>query len=118
MKLAQAIADAVPEDGVAGTENPDLPAAFTLRQNVPNPFNPFTTISYDVPDGGGKVTLRIYDVTGRLVRTLVDGYEPAGSRAVTWNGRNDLGRSLASGIYFYRMTAREFSNTKKMILLR
>ncbi|MDD3643657.1 MAG: FlgD immunoglobulin-like domain containing protein, partial [Candidatus Krumholzibacteria bacterium] len=93
-------------------------AAFELRQNIPNPFNPATRISFVVPDGGAAISLRIYDSAGRLVRTLVDGYEPAGSREVSWYGENDQGRPVSSGVYFYRLTAPEFSKTKKMILLR
>ena len=95
-----------------------IPSVFGLRQNVPNPFNPVTTIAFDVPSGGAEMSLRIYDVSGRLVRTLVDGYELEGTRSVTWDGTNDQGESLASGIYFYRMTAPEYSETIKMILLK
>ena len=61
--------------------------AFELRQNAPNPFNPATQISFVVPDGGANVSLRIYDVSGQLVRTLVDGFEPSGIRSVSWQGR-------------------------------
>jgi hypothetical protein len=99
-------------------EDPRSPAAFELGQNVPNPFNPSTTIFYDIPDGGAQITIRIYDVSGRLVKTLVDGHVPAGAGAVDWNGRNDQGQPMASGIYFYRMTGPSFSEMKKMVLLR
>jgi hypothetical protein len=116
--LGLSMADAFPGEGVSVAEDNQSPSAFNLRQNAPNPFNPSTTIHYDVPDGGGDVTLQIYDVSGRLVRTLVNGYEPSGARAVSWNGRNDHGHPMASGIYFYRMTAPGFSEMKKMILLR
>jgi flagellar hook assembly protein FlgD len=95
-----------------------MPQAFALGQNVPNPFNPSTTIYYDVPAGGGNVSLRIYDVSGRLVRVLVDGHQAEGSRSVTWDGTGDRGTSLASGVYFYRMSAPGFDDTKKMVLLR
>ncbi|MCK4548776.1 MAG: T9SS type A sorting domain-containing protein, partial [Candidatus Krumholzibacteria bacterium] len=105
---------------VSGEEEEDggVPKAFALMQNVPNPFNPSTTIYYDVPSGGGNVSLRVYDVSGRLVRTLVNGHEAEGSRSVTWDGMGDRGQSIASGIYFYRMTAQGFAETKKMVLLR
>jgi hypothetical protein len=97
----------------------ELPAVtWALSQNFPNPFNPVTTIRYDVRAGGGQVSLRVFDVSGRLVRTLVDGHEVEGSKAVTWNGTNDRGQSVASGIYFYRMAAPGFTETKKMVLLR
>jgi flagellar hook assembly protein FlgD len=71
-----------------------------------------------MPDGGGEVRLSVYDATGRLVKTLVDGYQPAGARTVRWDGRNDQGQPMASGIYFYRMTAPAFSESRKMFLLR
>jgi hypothetical protein len=95
-----------------------IPERFALHQNVPNPFNPTTVIGYEVPEGGGPVTLRIYDVSGRLVRTLVDGIEPPGEKRVVWYGRNDDGGRVATGVYFYRMTAPEFEATRKMILLQ
>jgi hypothetical protein len=105
---------------VSGEEEEDggVPKAFALRQNAPNPFNPSTTIYYDVPSGGGNVSLRVYDVSGRLVRTLVDGHETEGSKSITWDGTGDRGQSIASGIYFYRMSAPGFNETKKMVLLR
>jgi hypothetical protein len=93
-------------------------SAFSLQQNVPNPFNPVTKIAFDVRTGGAMVTLRVYDVSGRLVRTLVDGFEPAGTRSVSWYGRDDQGRPVASGIYYYQLTAPSFSESKKMVLLK
>jgi hypothetical protein len=95
-----------------------LADAFELRQNAPNPFNPTTTIAFQVPEGGAQVSLQVYDIAGRLVRTLVDGYEPSGSRTVVWDGRDDEGQPVAGGIYFSRMTAGEFSETAKMIMLK
>jgi hypothetical protein len=92
-------------------------ATFELHQNVPNPFNPTTQISFSVPNGGANVSLRIYDSAGRLVRTLVNGYEPPGTRTVSWLGENDQGQPVASGIYFYKLSTPSFSKTKKMILL-
>jgi flagellar hook assembly protein FlgD len=85
---------------------------------VPNPFNPTTVIQYDVPETGAQVTLMIYDVAGRMVRTLVDGWKDAGTKHVTWNGDDDSGGRVASGVYFYRMTALGFEMTKKMVLLQ
>ncbi len=98
--------------------DPGVPKAFALGQNVPNPFNPSTTIYFDVPGGGGNVSIRVFDVSGRLVRALVDGRQPAGSKSVTWSGTNDRGQRVSSGIYFYRMTAPGFTQTRKMVLLR
>ena len=98
-------------------DDPVIPKTFALYQNVPNPFNPATTIRYNVP-GGGDVTLRIYDVTGALVRTLIDGAQTPGEQHVTWHGDDDTGRHVASGVYFYRLTAPGFSKTRKMVLLQ
>ena len=96
-----------------------LPKAFSLGQNTPNPFNPATTISYTVPEGNtAKVTLALYDLRGRLVRTLVDEVREAGAYNVFWDGRDDSGRQVPSGIYFYRMKAGDFNRTRKMILLK
>ena len=100
-------------------EDGDLPpAAFTVDSVYPNPFNPVTTISFEVPDGGANVSLRIYDVSGRLIRTLVDGVAPSGLRSASWDGTNDAGEPVTSGMYFYRLTAPSFSETKKMLLLK
>jgi len=106
------------EGAASATEEKRSRSSFSLGQNVPNPFNPSTTIYYNVPDGGGNITLRIYDVEGRLVRTLVNGFESAGARQVSWNGSNDQGQPMVSGIYFYRMTAPGFSKIRKMVLIR
>ena len=97
---------------------PQSASAFSLRQNAPNPFNPTTEISFVVPDGGANVALRVYDITGRLVRTLVEGNEPAGTRTVTWSGENDRGQPVPSGTYFYHLTGPSFSEKKKMVLLK
>jgi hypothetical protein len=97
---------------------PEVPTAYALYQNVPNPFNPSTVIRYDVPPGGGHVTVRIYDVAGRLVRTLVDANETAGEKWITWDGRTSWGERSATGVYFYRMTAPGFEMTKKMVLIQ
>ena len=105
--------------GGASTEIRERPGASrpALGQNAPNPFNPATTISFELPAGGADVSLRIYDVSGRLVRTLVHGHGPAGSSSVTWNGEDDQGRRVASGIYFYELRTPSFSDVKKMILI-
>lgn len=96
----------------------DLPAHFDLYQNVPNPFNPVTTIRYDVPDVDGMVSLRIYDVGGRLVRVLFEGPASPGTRSVRWNGLNNAGEPVASGIYICRLTGPGFETTRKMVLVR
>ena len=93
------------------------PAVLRLRQNQPNPFTYFTTIRYEVPTAG-SVTLEIHDVTGRLVRTLVDGPQTPGPHTTVWDGSDEVDRKLASGIYFYRLTAQGSKRCGKMILLR
>ncbi|MCH7761458.1 S8 family peptidase, partial [candidate division TA06 bacterium] len=90
---------------------------FALLQNLPNPFHTFTTIHYSLSTKG-KVTLRIYDITGRLVRTLVNGEKGAGSHVVLWNGRDEQKREVTSGVYFYRLEVGERRATKKLIHLR
>jgi hypothetical protein len=108
---------ASPETATAA-DGPVIPTRFALYQNVPNPFNPTTTIAYDVADPGGVVTLRIYDVSGKLIRTLVEGVQSPGQKRATWNGKNDRGQRVASGVYFYRLRAPRFDKTRKMVLVQ
>jgi hypothetical protein len=89
-----------------------------LAQNVPNPFNPATTIRFDVPAGGARVALRVFDVEGRLVRTLLDGFEAEGMRTAAWDGADSRGNLVASGLYFYRLESPDFVKTRKMLLLK
>jgi WD40 repeat protein len=90
-----------------------------LEQNIPNPFNPVTNISFRVPDGtAGRVTLVVYDVTGARVKTLANGDLPAGRHTRTWDGTNDRGNRVGSGVYFYRLVMPGFADTKKMVLLK
>jgi len=93
------------------------PIEAALHQNRPNPFNPTTTISFAVPRTM-RVELAIYAPNGKLVRRLVDGTVAAGVRDVEWDGTNDRGQPVASGVYFYRFTAGKFKQTKKMVLLK
>lgn len=94
-----------------------LPTEFALKQNSPNPFNPTTSISYDLPKAT-NVRLDIFNVLGQKVVTLVDGFQNAGTQNVIWDGRDQSGSSVASGIYFYRISASNFSATKKMMMLK
>ncbi len=103
---------------VTAVAEPVIPQTYGLYPNVPNPFNPTTAIRYDVPAGGGVVTLQIYNVSGALIRTLLDGPQTAGQKTITWNGRDNRGRDVASGVYFYRMTGPGFADTRKMVLLQ
>jgi hypothetical protein len=98
-------------------DNKILPQAFILHQNYPNPFNPSTTIRYDLP-ASGQVELIIYDILGREVQKLVSGFQEIGYQQIVWDSQNNQGQSVASGIYLYRLTAGDFVQTKKLILLR
>jgi len=98
-------------------DKPAVPDMYMLSQNRPNPFNASTIIEFGLPVEG-NVRLEIYDVLGRRVRRLIDDLMPAGYHIVTWNGRDDRGVTLASGMYFYRLTAEAYTETKKMILMK
>jgi hypothetical protein len=92
------------------TEENLVPKEFDLKQNYPNPFNPSTTIEYTIPENS-RVTLKVYDIIGKEVATLVDKDQNSGSYIVVWNAE-----SLSSGIYFYRITAGDYTDTKRMVL--
>ena len=95
----------------------NIPAEFQLYPNYPNPFNPETQIKYVLSEQS-LVKLTIYNSIGQEVRTLVDGIEPAGSYLIRWNGLNDFGQKVSSGIYFYRLSAGNFVSVKKMSMLK
>ena len=94
-----------------------IPMEFALHQNYPNPFNPTTSISYAIPNAG-KVTLVIYDMMGREVRTLVDNNMDVGYQSATWDATNNLGNPVGAGVYIYQIQADGFTQSKKMILLK
>jgi hypothetical protein len=95
-----------------------IPSAFALLQNYPNPFNPSTTIGFSVSQSG-PVVLDIYDLTGRHVRTLLRGGVAAGNHSVQWDGRDDRGSSVGSGVYFYRLRAgANYVASRKMVLMK
>ncbi len=94
-----------------------LPKTYDLAQNYPNPFNPSTEIHFALPEDA-KITLKIYNIAGELVKTLVDERKAAGNYSMTWNGTNDKGRSVAAGVYFYQIETGKFNKTKKMLLLK
>jgi uncharacterized repeat protein (TIGR02543 family) len=128
-------------DGILGTENPDtlvmvsdttitatfseiiagieeiVPTKFTLFQNTPNPFNPTTVIRFDLPRSA-HVKLFVYNVKGELVAMIIDRDMTEGRKEVTWTAMNENGNAVASGIYFYRLIAGDFVQTKKMVLIR
>jgi hypothetical protein len=97
--------------------DPGLPDRTSLTGNYPNPFNPTTTIQYSL-NNPAQVTLRIMNSLGQVVRTLVNERQPAGYQTVQWEGKNDLGQSLPSGVYFYRLEVGEYVATKKMVLMK
>ena len=103
-----------------GSGSAELPKAYSLAQNNPNPFNPSTAISYSVPEGVADrhVSIRIYDIRGRLVRVLVDGFKSAGTYTVFWHGTDQSAGKVASGVYIYRMKAGGSVFTRKMVLLK
>jgi flagellar hook assembly protein FlgD len=88
-----------------------------LYQNYPNPFNPVTQIDFMVA-GDGWIEVAVFDVLGRKISTLQNGYCPAGTHAVTWDGTDDNGRPVASGIYLTRVSSRTQSAARKMVLLK
>ncbi|MCK4513014.1 T9SS type A sorting domain-containing protein, partial [bacterium] len=92
------------------------PKFYLLRQNVPNPFRDGTDISYQLPSLT-HVSLRVYDVRGRLVRILREGEEPAGFYTAAWDRKDERGRDVASGVYFYRYVTPLFEETRKMVVL-
>ena len=98
-------------------ENPEIPTTFAVAQNFPNPFNPTTTIKYQLPNSG-HVRLTIYNLLGQKVRTLVNTRQDAGYYQAVWDGRNDQGNQVSSGIYIYRFEGEGFIRTLKMILMK
>jgi flagellar hook assembly protein FlgD len=92
-------------------------AVFSLEQNFPNPFNPTTGIRYQIA-GTAAVSLTVYDLLGQAVRTLVNEIKDAGSYEAVWDGRNDQGQNVGSGIFFYRLQAGTFVETRRMVLLK
>lgn len=94
-----------------------IPSAYSLDQNYPNPFNPSTIISYSIPTPG-NVQIKIYDVLGREVRSLINEEKAAGKYNIAWDSRDNYGRRVSSGIYFYTITAGSFIQTRKMVLTK
>ncbi|MFQ5649866.1 MAG: galactose oxidase-like domain-containing protein [bacterium] len=98
-----------------------LPKAFALSQNYPNPFNSSTRLDYQIPEivtFGSYVNLNIYNISGQLIRTLVDEKKAPGAYSVNWNGRDNKGRAVSSGIYYYTIVTDGYKQTKKMLLLQ
>jgi hypothetical protein len=119
---AQQLTSALPKFSPATTtkanENiQNTPRIFAAAQNYPNPFNSSTTIEYILPQEA-SVYITIYNILGQPVRTLVNTLNPAGHHEITWDGRNDAGELVTSGVYFYRFIADDFHTIRKMLLLK
>jgi Ca-activated chloride channel homolog len=102
-----------PNTGVKDKEDA-LPKGFVLHQNYPNPFNPSTTIRFELPTDG-HVTLKIYDLSGRLVKTLLSGDQYAGAHTAVWDGSDDAGRKVAAGVYFYQLEFTDASGARQVL---
>jgi hypothetical protein len=103
--------------GLLALDGIGLPDVFALHNNYPNPFNPVTNISYDIPEVA-QVTLDIYNISGQKVRTLAQGHHEPGRYRIQWNATNDYGNPLSSGMYIYRIRAGDFVSVKKLILMK
>jgi len=108
---------AVPMHSVLSVQKNLIPSQYGLHQNYPNPFNPTTKISYDIPDAS-IVTLSIYDLMGKEIRTMINSEKTAGFKNIQWNATDNLGKSVPAGMYLYTIQAGEFRQTKKMVLLK
>ena len=108
----QALGANLKKESIDNSNNINLPTEYGLSQNYPNPFNPSTTIDYQIPEKN-FVSLKIYDILGRVVATLVDKEMNPGYYSANWNAGN-----LASGIYFYRLSSGSFVSTKKLMLIK
>ena len=94
-----------------------IPSTFTLAQNYPNPFNPRTTIQFSL-ESREQVTIEIFNSLGQKVRTLLNESRGAGAHTVEWNGMDDGGNEVSTGVYLYRLVAGEMAQTKKMVLVK
>jgi len=94
-----------------------LPEEFALHQNYPNPFNPVTTLRYDLPQNS-MVNIKVFDMLGREVKTLVNQVQDAGFKSIIWNATNNIGQPVGAGIYLYQIQAGDYIQNKKMVLLK
>ena len=117
------ILDGVGETTVPSAERfllkrkPVIPITFALHKNFPNPFNPITTLRYDLPSDA-LVTLSIYDMLGKEITQLVNTNQQAGFKSVQWDATDSMGKSVSAGVYLYKIEAGEFVETRKMVLLK
>jgi hypothetical protein len=103
--------------GINDSDPDNIPTTFELQQNFPNPFNPTTTIKFGLPTKS-QVSLRVYNLLGQEIATLVDQEVSAGTHTAEWDGKDKTGVDVASGIYFYKLIADDFIETKKMMLVK
>jgi len=109
---------------VAAEKEKKLPSQYSLEQNYPNPFNPSTSIKFSIPSvdmqnlASQRVTLKIYDLLGREIKTLADREMSPGNYTVTWNADDNYGKKVSTGIYLYSINAGKFAQTRKMILMK
>ena len=94
-----------------------IPSAFTLYQNFPNPFNPETTLNYDLPKDS-FINITVYDILGNVVRDLVNAEQSSGYKSIRWDATDNLRKPVPAGLYLYGITTKNFRKTKKMILLK
>jgi hypothetical protein len=116
------IEDYVGEQDISNCEqvsiiNENLPITYNLHNAYPNPFNPVTTLQYDLPEDG-FVNITIYDMMGRQISTLVSSQQNAGYKSIQWNATNNIGHPVSAGLYLYTIEAGKFRQTKKMVLLK
>jgi flagellar hook assembly protein FlgD len=100
-----------------GVSSSNTPKQFVLYPNYPNPFNPVTTLRYELPDDS-YVDVTVYDMLGNVVHNLVNANESSGYKSVQWNATNNQGEPVSAGVYLYKIQAGDFVDTKKMILLK
>ena len=105
------------QENVSLSESTSLPNKFMLHQNYNNPFNPITTIRYELPEDS-FVDVTIYDMLGNVINNLVNANQSSGYKSVQWNATNNQGEPVSAGVYLYKIQAGEFADTKKMILLK
>ena len=104
-------------DGILSEMEPNIPTEYALFHNYPNPFNPITTLRYYLPDDM-NVKITIYDIMGRVVKTLINSSQNAGYKSSQWNATNDAGQPVSAGVYLYTIEAGQYRQTKKMVLLK
>jgi hypothetical protein len=103
--------------GIVSSSNTEIPGIYSLSQNYPNPFNPVTNFSFTLPQQS-NVVIKVYDITGREIKTLINEQLNAGTYKADWNSTDNSGANVSSGVYFYRITAGNYTETKRMMLIK